>query len=137
MTLTSLYLGEFDEISFNREDTLFVALFEEYLKAFAQQCTADLPPDKVEMTRAVCARERYPVNRYGAKMGPLTCVEYTQEGTRLYADPALYAYATAATDTGHQGDTVDASWAFHHSEKVVDFGYRAVHLTAEGRVRDS
>jgi feruloyl esterase len=38
-------------------------------------------------------------------------------------------YATAATDTGHEGDATDASWAFKHPEKIVDFGYRALHET--------
>lgn len=38
-------------------------------------------------------------------------------------------FAAAATDTGHSGTSVDASWAPGHPEKVVDFGYRAVHLT--------
>ena len=38
-------------------------------------------------------------------------------------------YATAATDTGHDGQSTDATWAFHHPEKVTDFGYRALHLT--------
>ncbi|MBV9574534.1 MAG: tannase/feruloyl esterase family alpha/beta hydrolase, partial [Acidobacteriales bacterium] len=38
-------------------------------------------------------------------------------------------YATAATDTGHEADGVDASWAFKHPEKVIDFGYRALHET--------
>ena len=36
-------------------------------------------------------------------------------------------YAAAATDTGHSGSPVDASWALGHPEKVVDFGYRAIH----------
>jgi feruloyl esterase len=36
-------------------------------------------------------------------------------------------YATASTDTGHQGTGGDASFAMGHPEKVVDFGYRAVH----------
>jgi hypothetical protein len=40
-------------------------------------------------------------------------------------------YATAGTDTGHEADGEDASWAFHHPEKVTDFGYRALHLTVE------
>lgn len=40
-------------------------------------------------------------------------------------------FATAATDTGHQGEAVDASWAFHHPEQIADFGYRALHLTVE------
>lgn len=39
-------------------------------------------------------------------------------------------YATAATDTGHEADAPDAAWAFKHPEKVVDFGYRALHETA-------
>jgi feruloyl esterase len=39
-------------------------------------------------------------------------------------------YAAAATDTGHQAGGLDASWAEGHPEKVVDFGWRAVHLTA-------
>jgi Tannase and feruloyl esterase len=40
-------------------------------------------------------------------------------------------YATAGTDTGHEADGEDASWAYHHPEKVNDFGYRALHLTTE------
>ena len=40
-------------------------------------------------------------------------------------------YATAGTDTGHEADGEDASWAYHHPEKVTDFGYRALHLTTE------
>ncbi|MGH9680926.1 MAG: tannase/feruloyl esterase family alpha/beta hydrolase, partial [Candidatus Acidiferrales bacterium] len=37
-------------------------------------------------------------------------------------------YATASTDTGHVGGS--ASFALDHPEKVIDFGYRAVHETA-------
>ena len=39
-------------------------------------------------------------------------------------------YATAGSDAGHQAEAEDASWAYHHPEKIADFGYRAVHLTA-------
>jgi feruloyl esterase len=39
-------------------------------------------------------------------------------------------YAVASTDTGHSPAGTDASWAEGHPEKVVDFGWRAVHLTA-------
>lgn len=39
-------------------------------------------------------------------------------------------YATASTDTGHS-ITGGASWALKHPEKIVDFGYRAIHETAE------
>ncbi len=36
-------------------------------------------------------------------------------------------YAAAATDTGHVGGTAD--FALDHPEKLIDFGYRAVHET--------
>jgi feruloyl esterase len=46
---------------------------------------------------------------------------------------ALHAgYATASTDTGHQGNT--AEFALGHPELVVDFGYRAIHeMTVKGK----
>ena len=37
-------------------------------------------------------------------------------------------YATGSTDTGHAGG--GASWALGHPEKVIDFGWRAVHEMA-------
>lgn len=36
-------------------------------------------------------------------------------------------YATASTDTGHTGTSGDGSFALGHPEKVIDFGYHAVH----------
>ena len=43
-------------------------------------------------------------------------------------------FATSSTDTGHSGG--GASWALGHPEKVVDFGWRAVHemTTAAKRI---
>jgi Tannase and feruloyl esterase len=40
-------------------------------------------------------------------------------------------YATAGTDTGHQGAGTDASWAHNNLERQLNFGYLAVHRTAE------
>jgi hypothetical protein len=39
-------------------------------------------------------------------------------------------YAVSATDTGHSGGPLDAQWALGHPEKIVDFGWRAIHETA-------
>jgi feruloyl esterase len=33
-----------------------------------------------------------------------------------------------STDTGHSGKDADAGWAKGHPERLIDFGYRAVHL---------
>jgi hypothetical protein len=43
------------------------------------------------------------------------------------ARAASLGYATASTDTGHSGSGIDASWALGHPEKVLDYGYRAIH----------
>jgi hypothetical protein len=40
-------------------------------------------------------------------------------------------YATASTDTGHQAGATDAAWALGHAEKISDFGFRAIHDTAD------
>lgn len=44
------------------------------------------------------------------------------------ADALRRGYATSSTDTGHAGGS--ASFALGHPEKVIDFGYRAIHETA-------
>ena len=40
-------------------------------------------------------------------------------------------YAVASTDTGHHAGGTDATWALGHPQKVIDFGWRAIHETAE------
>ncbi len=40
-------------------------------------------------------------------------------------------YATVATDTGHQASGIRAGWAQGHPERLVNYGYLAVHRTAE------
>ena len=54
-------------------------------------------------------------------------------GVINYSDMASaisHGYTTASTDTGHQASGTDATWALGHSEKITDFGYRAIHETA-------
>jgi feruloyl esterase len=56
-------------------------------------------------------------------------------GTISYAglaDAVAHGYATASTDTGHRATSANpnAEWALKHPEKIVDFGYRAIHETA-------
>ena len=64
--------------------------------------------------------------------------KYHQEGNggwagsihyRTMIDPLTRGYATGATDDGHEGGGC-AEWAVGHPEKLIDFGYRAVHETS-------
>jgi feruloyl esterase len=41
-----------------------------------------------------------------------------------------HGYATAATDTGHDNASGVGRFAQGHPEKIVDYGHRAIHLTA-------
>jgi feruloyl esterase len=50
------------------------------------------------------------------------------------AEPLSRGYAVASTDTGHEGDQADASFAIGHPERLVDFSWRAVHeMTLEAK----
>jgi hypothetical protein len=49
-------------------------------------------------------------------------------GEDAMAGALLAGYATAGTDTGHTGPPSTGDWALGHPEKIVDFGWRAVHL---------
>jgi feruloyl esterase len=64
---------------------------------------------------------------------------YRQQGNGGWAGsivyPALFeplrrGYAVAATDGGHEASGLSADWAIGHPEKLIDFGYRAVHETS-------
>jgi feruloyl esterase len=63
--------------------------------------------------------------------------KYRQEGNggwagsiryQTFIDPLTRGFAVAGTDDGHEGGT--AAWAIGHPEKLIDFGWRAVHETA-------
>jgi feruloyl esterase len=50
--------------------------------------------------------------------------------TQALIEPLRRGYAAAATDDGHDASrSPGATWAIGHPEKLVDFGYRAVHET--------
>jgi feruloyl esterase len=62
--------------------------------------------------------------------------KYRGNGNGGFAGQILYpsmagaiseGYATASTDTGHEGNGLTADWALGHPDKIVDFGWRAIH----------
>lgn len=55
-------------------------------------------------------------------------------GTFYYQQMGPYlkrGFAAVGSDAGHQAEGTDSTWAVGHPEKVKDFGWRAIHLTAE------
>lgn len=53
-------------------------------------------------------------------------------GYGALANAVRHGDAAASTDTGHTATTGEpnASWALGHPQKIIDFGYRAIHETA-------
>jgi feruloyl esterase len=49
-------------------------------------------------------------------------IDYVQIGLAMSK-----GYAATATDAGHTGSPVDATFALGHPEKVIDFGHRGIH----------
>lgn len=45
--------------------------------------------------------------------------------------PANDGYAVVSTNTGHSGSNTSARWALNDHEKVIEYGYLAVHETAD------
>ncbi len=49
----------------------------------------------------------------------------------LAGTPLARGFATVGTDTGHSGSGIDASWALDREDREINFGHRAIHVTAE------
>ncbi len=45
-------------------------------------------------------------------------------------DPLNRGYATAGTDAGHTSNNDDGEWALGHLDRILNYAYRGIHLTA-------
>ncbi len=87
--LLNIFRGDFVNIPFDRDETTFVLLLNEYIDAYARHCASSLPANKVELMRAECVRERVTKNGYGMEISR-TCIEWVDVGRGLYASPEMY-----------------------------------------------
>jgi hypothetical protein len=84
-----IFRGHFEHIEITREDTDFLMIFEQYLRAYGRQCDRFLPTNKVKIMDEVCARKEESFNAYGDLLSS-TCIEWTWVPSGLYARPELY-----------------------------------------------
>ena len=54
-------------------------------------------------------------------------ISYAAPGSASLAEQVRRGFAVASTNTGHDGNGGDARFAYGHPERLVDFGWRAVH----------
>jgi hypothetical protein len=81
--------GEFDNVGFGRDSEETAALVSGYLGAFADNCKAALPANKVEITEQVCIQEAWTERGGWEVAGSRHCVDYETRGTGKYADPEV------------------------------------------------
>ena len=86
--LVNIFRGDFVNISFDRDETTFVLLLNQYIDAYAIHCASSLPANKVELMRAECVRESVTTNGYGMEISR-TCIEWVHVGRGLYATPEM------------------------------------------------
>ena len=85
--LIAIYAGDFGEVGFDKDSSVFAALVTSYREAFSTRCTVALPATKVEIMKDQCAREEWQENGYGEVPGSRHCVSTIHVGTGRYADP--------------------------------------------------
>jgi hypothetical protein len=77
-TLEAIYVGDFGHTGVAPTDLAFSSLLSSYIDTFSNRCSAELPPDKIPVTKQDCAVYRQPTNRYGAPVGPRSCAQPTR-----------------------------------------------------------
>ncbi len=85
--------GEFAHVGFGRDSEETAALVSGYLGAFADNCKAALPSNKVEITEQVCVQEAWTERGGWEVAGSRHCVQYETRGTGKYADPEVLTLA--------------------------------------------
>lgn len=85
--------GEFSNVGFGRDGEEAAALVSGYVGAFAENCKAALPANKVEITEQQCVREEWTERGGWEVAGSRHCAEYRTVGTGKYADPEVLALA--------------------------------------------
>lgn len=99
-----IFLGDFLNIPFGRDNMNFAILFNAYLTAYAKQCDGSLPSDKIELKRRECAKESVTTNARGVEISR-TCIEWVMVSTGLYASPEMYN-AKTTIERLHAGDAL-------------------------------
>ncbi|MDX2221719.1 MAG: tannase/feruloyl esterase family alpha/beta hydrolase [Rhodospirillaceae bacterium] len=76
---------------------------------------------------------RMPTANWNGKMIMHGCGGYcgSLEGANSCADSLARGYACIFTDLGHRSTALDAKWAYNDAQALIDFYYRATHVTVQ------
>lgn len=89
----NIFLGKFLGIPFDRDAISFSILMDVYVTAYANHCGANLPANKMELTRQECHEWVITKNCSGFQISKL-CNDWVTVGTGIYATPEMYRAKT-------------------------------------------
>lgn len=92
-----IFRGHFEKVEVDREDIFFLGIINQYMRAYGNQCSGNLPHDKVKIMEDVCTVKEVVKNGYGVQLSE-RCVEWESQWTGLYANPDLYNASRTLTD---------------------------------------
>ncbi|WP_432264684.1 energy transducer TonB [Autumnicola psychrophila] len=87
--LTDIFMGNFEDVPFKRDELFFNFLFNAYVTEYAKNCDSSLPPNKIELTKRECSSEEIVKNGYGITIRR-NCVSWRTVGTGYFAAPKMY-----------------------------------------------
>ena len=86
--IMDIYMGNFPEVPWQRDEILFGLLLNSYIDSFAKRCDAYLPADKKMLYGQECAEKQITKNGYGMIISE-TCIRYRKVPLNLYAAPEM------------------------------------------------
>jgi len=90
----ALYLGDFANARLEPEGNKYAFLLSDFIDAYSKKCDAQLPADKVALTRDRCVQETVTRNGFGVETNRY-CSQTVTEETGFYADPDLLRLSKA------------------------------------------
>ncbi|MEM7687715.1 MAG: hypothetical protein AAF291_01715 [Pseudomonadota bacterium] len=91
---TALYLGDFANARLEPEGNKYAFLLNDFIDAYSKKCDANLPADKVALTRERCVQETVTRNGFGVETNRY-CSQYVTKKTGFFADPDLLLISKA------------------------------------------
>ena len=115
-----IYIGNFSEVPWQRDDIQFGLLLNSYINTFAEQCDSYLPDNKEMLYGQECAEKQITKNGYGMIISE-TCIRYRQIPLYLYVAPDMARAKDAISEfeLKWMGEMIQSSDGLGNSVKLM------------------
>lgn len=126
--IKAFYLGNFDDIIFDRDEMTFISFLDTYITAYAQFCASSLPANKIELTKQECDTWSVTKNGWGVEVSRY-CISYRTVSLGLYSKPEMYQAKVNVNNLYRRnvlGDVFDLLTAKNPYAAITDMTYEAI-----------